>query len=70
MNQYFATVARGLETIAAQELERLGAQDVQPDFTGVYFAGDRALLYRVNLLSSAFKKLSFLNRRYRQINTD
>jgi putative N6-adenine-specific DNA methylase len=51
MNQYFATVARGLETIAAQELERLGAQDVKPDFTGVYFAGDRALLYRVNLWS-------------------
>ncbi|MDF0553786.1 THUMP domain-containing protein [Kamptonema sp. UHCC 0994] len=49
MNQYFATVARGLEPIAAQELERLGAQDVRPDFTGVYFAGDRALLYRVNL---------------------
>ncbi|TAF57693.1 MAG: RNA methyltransferase, partial [Oscillatoriales cyanobacterium] len=48
MNQYFATVARGLETIAAQELESLGAQDVKPDFTGVYFAGDRALLYRVN----------------------
>ncbi|WP_293336543.1 THUMP domain-containing protein [Microcoleus sp. CAWBG58] len=51
MNQYFATVARGLETIAAQELESLGAQDIKPDFTGVYFAGDRALLYRVNLWS-------------------
>jgi putative N6-adenine-specific DNA methylase len=49
MNQYFATVARGLEAIAAQELERLGAQEVRPDFTGVYFAGDQALLYRVNL---------------------
>jgi len=49
MNQYFATVARGLEAIAAQELEKLGAQDVKPDFTGVYFAGDKALLYRVNL---------------------
>ncbi|HLO51947.1 MAG TPA: THUMP domain-containing protein [Kamptonema sp.] len=49
MNQYFATVARGLETIAAEELKRLGAQDIRPDFTGVYFAGDRALLYRVNL---------------------
>ncbi len=49
MNQYFATVARGLEPIAAQELERLGAQEVRPDFTGVHFVGDRALLYRVNL---------------------
>ena len=49
MNHYFATVARGLEPIAAQELERLGATDVRPDFTGVYFVGDSPLLYRVNL---------------------
>lgn len=49
MNHYFATVARSLEPLAAQELERLGAQEVRPDFTGVHFAGDKAMLYRVNL---------------------
>lgn len=49
MNQYFATTARGLETIAAQELESLGATDIRPDFTGVHFSGDKALMYRVNL---------------------
>lgn len=49
MNHYFATVARGLEPIAAQELERLGAQEIRPDFTGVHFVGNLALLYRVNL---------------------
>lgn len=49
MNQYFATVARGLETLAAQELEQLGAHDVEPGFCGVAFTGDRTLLYRVNL---------------------
>jgi putative N6-adenine-specific DNA methylase len=49
MSQYFATVARGLEPIAAQELERLGAKNVRPDFTGVHFVGNLALLYRVNL---------------------
>ncbi len=49
MNHYFATVARGLESIAAKELERLGAMEVRPDFTGVHFVGDSALLYRVNL---------------------
>lgn len=49
MNNYFATVARGLEAIAAQELEELGAKNVRPDFTGVHFQGDKALLYRVNL---------------------
>ncbi|HEY9647084.1 MAG TPA: class I SAM-dependent RNA methyltransferase, partial [Chroococcidiopsis sp.] len=49
MNQYFATVARGLEPLAAQELEQLGAHAVEPGFCGVAFAGDRTLLYRVNL---------------------
>ncbi|MEO1210046.1 MAG: THUMP domain-containing protein [Cyanobacteria bacterium J06638_20] len=49
MAQYFATVARGLEAIAAEELGDLGATSVQPEFCGVRFKGDRALLYRVNL---------------------
>lgn len=47
--QYFATVARGLEPLAAQELEALGARAIAPGFCGVAFEGDRALLYRVNL---------------------
>jgi putative N6-adenine-specific DNA methylase len=49
MNSYFATVARGLEPLAAKELETLGAKEVREDFTGVHFKGDKALLYRVNL---------------------
>jgi putative N6-adenine-specific DNA methylase len=48
---YFATVARGLEAIAVQELEGLGATAVKPEFAGVAFQGDQALLYRVNLWS-------------------
>lgn len=48
---YFATVARGLEAIAAQELENLGAMAVKPEFAGVAFQGDQTLLYRVNLWS-------------------
>ncbi|WP_017292414.1 THUMP domain-containing class I SAM-dependent RNA methyltransferase [Geminocystis herdmanii] len=46
---YFATTARGLEEITAQELIKLGAKNVEPEFTGVSFEGDRALLYKVNL---------------------
>ncbi len=49
MNQYFATVARGLEALAATELEELGAHAVETGFCGVSFEGDRQLLYRVNL---------------------
>ncbi|NJN30402.1 MAG: RNA methyltransferase [Synechococcales cyanobacterium RM1_1_8] len=47
--KYFATVARDLESLAAQELTSLGAEQVQPGFCGVAFEGDRELLYRVNL---------------------
>jgi putative N6-adenine-specific DNA methylase len=49
LSQYFATVARGLEELAAQELIELGAQAVTTGFCGVSFQGDRELLYRVNL---------------------
>ena len=49
MNQYFATVARGLERLVAVELEELGAKKVEPGFCGVQFQGDQALLYQVNL---------------------
>jgi putative N6-adenine-specific DNA methylase len=48
---YFATVARGLEPLAVQELMELGAVDIAPAFAGVHFQGDLALLYRVNLWS-------------------
>ncbi|NJK73307.1 MAG: RNA methyltransferase [Oscillatoriales cyanobacterium RU_3_3] len=70
MNQYFATVARGLETIAAQELEQLGAEDVEPDFTGVYFAGDRTLLYRVNLWSRTIFRVLVPIAKFRCSNAD
>lgn len=51
MTEYFATVAPGLENLAAKELESLGASSIQPEFTGVKFTGDQTLLYRVNLWS-------------------
>jgi putative N6-adenine-specific DNA methylase len=51
MINYFATVARGLEEVAAEELAQLGATNIQPEFTGVRFTGDKKLLYRVNLWS-------------------
>ena len=51
MEDYFATVARGLEPLAAEELQSLGAKAVNPEFCGVSFQGDQSLLYRVNLWS-------------------
>jgi putative N6-adenine-specific DNA methylase len=46
---YFATCARGLEPVLAEELAGLKASDVQPGRGGVAFAGGRALLYEANL---------------------
>ncbi len=51
MTQYFATVARGLEEIAAQELTNLGAENVKIEFTGVSFTGNQETLYKINLWS-------------------
>ena len=50
-NQYFATVARGLEKVAAQELKKLNAKNIEITFAGVYFQGDKSLLYRANIWS-------------------
>jgi putative N6-adenine-specific DNA methylase len=47
--RYFATCARGLEAVLADELRELGALSVAVGRGGVHFEGDRALLYRANL---------------------
>ena len=63
MQDYFATVARGLEPLAAQELTQLGATAVETDFCGVRFQGDRTLMYRTNLWARLpFRILKVLDR--------
>jgi putative N6-adenine-specific DNA methylase len=49
LTRYFATCARGIEPVLADELRGLGASAVAPGRGGVAFAGDRALLYQANL---------------------
>src|SRR4051794_11391619 len=49
MPNYFATCARGLEPVLADELRALRTEEVRPGRGGVAFAGDAALLYRANL---------------------
>ena len=51
MERYFAPCPRGLETVLADELERLGAGDIAPADGGVAFAGALELAYRANLES-------------------
>jgi putative N6-adenine-specific DNA methylase len=47
--RYFATCARGLEGVLAQELRDLQAGDVETGRGGVGFSGDQAALYQANL---------------------
>jgi putative N6-adenine-specific DNA methylase len=55
---YFATTAKGVESVLAGELSRLGARAVVVKTGGVAFSGDRELLYRANLwLRSASRVL-------------
>jgi putative N6-adenine-specific DNA methylase len=48
-HRYFATCARGLEPVLADELRALGSAEVAPGRGGVAFADDTPLLYRANL---------------------
>jgi putative N6-adenine-specific DNA methylase len=45
----FATCARGLEPVLANELRELGAANVERGRGGVPFTGDKGLLYQANL---------------------
>src|ERR1039457_1304571 len=47
--KFFATCARGLEKILADELRQLHADDVEIGRSGARFHGDLATLYRANL---------------------
>jgi putative N6-adenine-specific DNA methylase len=47
--RFFATCARGIEPVLADELRTLGASAVEPGRGGVALQGDQATLYKANL---------------------
>lgn len=49
MTSYFATCARGLEPILAEELRGLSAHGIEEGRGGVHFQGEQATLYQANL---------------------
>ncbi|TYP98704.1 putative N6-adenine-specific DNA methylase [Tenacibaculum adriaticum] len=44
-----ATTIAGLESVLAEELRKLGAQDVKEGIRSVYFSGDTGFLYKANI---------------------
>lgn len=51
IQQFFATCPRGLEPLLQQELQTLGAKQLDPTDGGVGFSGDFAMCYKANLES-------------------
>jgi 23S rRNA (guanine2445-N2)-methyltransferase len=50
-DRYFVQIAEGLKEAGAREIAELGAQDVQPEFSGIRFKAKPSTLYRINYLS-------------------
>lgn len=49
-SRYFAQISDSLKAAGALELTELGAEDVRPEFSGIYFRADQSTLYRINYL--------------------
>ena len=47
-HRFFAQIPDGVEDLAIREIERLGGQDIEPDFRGIRFSAGLPVLYRVN----------------------
>ncbi len=46
-SRYFAQVADGLKEPGAQELAELGAENVEPEYSGIHFRAVKSTLYRI-----------------------
>ena len=49
--RYFAQIADSLKEAGAKELSELGAEDISPEFRGIYFRANPSTLYRINYLT-------------------
>ncbi len=47
-NLFFAQIADGIKEPGARELSGLGAQNIRPEYGGIYFNADNDTLYRIN----------------------
>ena len=58
-----ATTIAGLEEVLADELRKLGAQDIKEGIRSVYFSGDKGFLYKANIaLRTAIRILKPIKR--------
>lgn len=55
--RYFAQFGRGLDDLAGNELQELGAKDIKPGHMGFYFSADKAALYRINYCARMLSRI-------------
>jgi 23S rRNA (guanine2445-N2)-methyltransferase len=55
--RYFAQVADDIKEMAVDELRSLGASNISPGYRGVYFSGNKAVLYSVNYHSRLISRV-------------
>ena len=48
---YFAQISESIKEAGVEELSELGAEDIKPTFSGIYFRADKTILYRINYMS-------------------
>ena len=57
-NRYFAQIAQGLEPLAKNELARLGAQEINEGYRGLYFVADNEALTLRSICTSVQRRLT------------
>jgi len=56
-NRYFAQISTGMEKLGADELNELGANNINPAYRGIYFEANQETLYRINYQSRLISRI-------------
>ncbi|MBF0302657.1 MAG: class I SAM-dependent RNA methyltransferase [Desulfamplus sp.] len=56
-SKYFAQIAENLSDEGAKELAMLGAKNIEPAYTGIYFSADKAVFYKINYMTRLISRV-------------
>jgi putative N6-adenine-specific DNA methylase len=68
--QFHAKTLKGLESVLADELKAIGANDVEPVNRGVNFSGSVAMMYKANLYLRTALRILMPISKFRAVNED
>lgn len=55
--RYFAQIAENLSAEGVKELEMLGAKNIEPAYTGIYFSAEKAVFYKINYMTRLISRV-------------